>query len=151
MNDQPDAPRLPDTSAASVEIERLSSECRAAPEEIEPQVRLWKAIAALEQWFFINRGADDNPRPYAIAAEAGIMVCIYSSPERASEAALGAGLTSGDEPMSLVRVPMPAALDWVVALGERGVVGVTIDHPRVGAWTPVANLPRLRQDPTSSS
>lgn len=150
MNDQPDAPRLPDTSAASAEIERLSSECRAAPDQIEPQVRLWTAIAALDQWFFINRGTNDEPRPYAIAAEAGNMVCVYSSPERANEAARAAGLVSSDAPMSLLRVPMPAALDWVVSLGERGLVGVTIDHPQVGAWTPVANLPRLRQDPPTS-
>jgi hypothetical protein len=32
-----------------------------------------------------------------------------------------------------------------MSLGEHGVVGVTIDHPRLGAWCPLPNLARLRQ------
>ncbi|RUQ98280.1 hypothetical protein [Labedella endophytica] len=135
----------------SAVLDRLNAECLAAPGEIEPQIRLWTAVAALDQWILINRGSTDSPRPYALAAEAGNMVCIFSSPERAQAAAVTAGLVAADASVELIAVSLPGALDWLMSLGEHGVAGVTVDHPVIGAWTPLANLSMLRQDPTSSS
>lgn len=135
----------------SAELDRLNAACLAAPAEIEPQIRLWQAVAGLSHWFFINRGSTDNPRPYALAAEAGNMVCIFSTPERAQAAAHGAGLVPADAAVQLLSVPLPAALDWMVSLGEYGVAGVTVDHPEIGAWTPLGNLPRLRQEAPPSA
>lgn len=136
----------PTDADASAELDRLNAACLAAPTEIDPQIRLWRAVTGLSHWFFINRGSADSPRPYALGAEAGNMVCIFSTPDRAQAAAEAAGLIAPGSAAELLRVPLPVALDWIVSLGEYGVAGVTIDHPQIGAWTPLANLPRLRQE-----
>lgn len=126
------------------EIDALDEACRAAPGEIDPQIKLWSAVAALDQWFCINRGTPENPRPYALAAEAGAMLCVFSSATRAKAAAHSVGLAPEGSPVSLFVVPLPAGLDWAMSLGEHGVVGITIDHPQIGAWCPLPNLAGLR-------
>ncbi|WP_110205504.1 hypothetical protein [Nocardioides daejeonensis] len=130
--------------AVVARLDRLSEACRAAPREIAPQVQLWKAVAALDRWFFINRGTVEAPKPYAVDAAQGAMLCIFSSAERASGAARTSGLIADGEPAPLFGVPLPEAVDWVLAFARGGVVGVVIDHPVLGAWTPLANLERLR-------
>lgn len=125
------------------DLDRLSDACRAAPEEIAPQVALWEAVAALEQWFFVNRGSDDAPQPYAVAAPAGPMVCVFSSADRAAASARESGLVGAEDAVPLFSVPLPQALDWVASLAQGGVAGVVVDHPTIGAWTPLANLARL--------
>lgn len=126
------------------EIDRLDQVCRARPGEIEPQIELWRAVVALEFWVGINRGTPEAPRPYVLAAEAGPMLCVFSSATRAKEAAEANGLIGPGEPVSLFLVPLPAALDWAMSFGEHGVIGVTIDYPRLGAWCPLPNLAKLR-------
>lgn len=132
----------------SAELDRLSADCLAAPERIEPQIALWRAVAALDHWFFINRGEAENQRPYALAAPSGNLVCVYSSPSRARDAARAAGLIAADASVELLSVAVPGAIDWVLTLGERGVSGVVVDHPQIGAWTPLPNLERLRAERT---
>jgi hypothetical protein len=126
------------------ELERLNAACVAAPGDVEPQIALWRAVAGLESWVFINRGTAEQPRPYALAAEAGHMLCLYSSAARAQDAAHSSGLVPAGEPVALFAVPLPAAIDWALSFGERGVVGVTLDYPQIGAWCPLPNLARLR-------
>lgn len=130
---------------AVAEIDRLDQACRARPGEMEPQIALWRAVAALEFWVCINRGTAEMPRPYMLAAEAGPMLCAFSSATRAKESAEANGLIAPGEPVSLFVVPLPAALDWAMSFGEHGVIGVTIDYPRLGAWCPLPNLANLRQ------
>jgi len=132
------------SEAVLAELDLLDAAVGAAPADIGAQIALWRAVAALENWVFINRGSAEAPRPYAIAAEAGHMLCIYSSAGRAQQAARTSGLGDGDDPVQLFSIPLPAAIDWALALGERGVVGVTIDYPQLGAWSPMPNLAGLR-------
>ena len=127
------------------ELDRLDAAVGAAPSDIGTQIRLWQAVAALEHWVFINRGTSENPRPYAIAADAGQMLCIFSSATRAQQTARGSGLVSGDDPVPLFSIPLPAAIDWALALGPYGVAGVTIDYPQLGTWSPLPNLAGLRE------
>ena len=133
------------SDAVLAELDRLDAAVGAAPDDIEAQIRLWRAVAALEHWVFINRGTPENPRPYAIAADAGQMLCIFSSGGRARQTAIGSGLVSADEPVPLFTVPLPAAIDWALSLGEYGIKGVTIDYPQLGSWSPLPNLSGLRQ------
>lgn len=135
----------PDPKAIA-EIDRLNQECRARPGEIEPQIALWRAVTALDFWVGINRGTPEAPRPYMLAAEAGAMLCVFSSATRAKEAAEANGLIAAGDPVPLFVVPLPAALDWAMSFGEHGVTGVTIDYPRLGAWCPLPNLAGLRRD-----
>lgn len=125
-------------------IDRLSDASRAAPTEIEPQIKLWTAVAALDRWFFIDRGTPEAPRPYSLAAPGGTMLCIYTSAERAAEAARANGLVAEGAAVPMFAVPLPDAIAWVTSFGSAGVVGVTLDYPRIGAWCPLPNLARLR-------
>lgn len=129
------------------EIDRLDQVCRDRAGEIEPQIELWKAVTALEFWVCINRGTPEVPRPYMLAAEAGPMLCVFSSATRAKESALINGLIAPDELVSLFSVPLPAALDWAMSFGEHGVTGVAIDYPKLGSWCPLPNLAMFRQSP----
>lgn len=124
-------------------IDELNEQVRAAPAEIPPQIALWRAIAALDAWFFINRGTEERPRPYAVAAPEGTMVCLYGSPDQARDAGLREGLFGEDDSMLLVALEVPIAIGWLQSLAAAGVVGATYDHPRIGAWTPIANLAML--------
>ena len=135
------------TDAVLAELDRLDAAVGAAPGDIGAQITLWHAVAALEQWIFINRGTTESPRPYAIAADAGQMLCIFSSASRAQQTARDSGLVSADDAVPLFSIPLPAAIDWALALGAHGVAGVAIDYPRLGAWTPLPNLAGLRQQP----
>lgn len=136
---------LDPSAAVLAEIDALNDACLAAPGEIDPQVRLWTAVVALDRWVLINRGAADDPRPFALQAEAGPMICIYSSAERAQSAARVSGLAPDGEPVPFFSLSLPEAVDWVSAFAERGVVGVTLDHPQLGAWCPLPNLAHLAQ------
>lgn len=141
--DSTDSPEAPDP--AVIELDRLSAAAREQPDDIDRQIALWTAVAGLSEWFFVNRGTSDAPRPYGIAAEAGTTLCVYSSIARAQAGAVAAGLATDDEPAPLFSVPLPAGLDWVLSLAENGVTAVVIDYPQVGAWSPLSNLARFRR------
>ncbi|MDQ3790917.1 MAG: hypothetical protein M3422_27245 [Actinomycetota bacterium] len=129
------------------ELDRLDEEVRAAPAgDTTAQIALWRHVTRLEHWFFIARGSDDRPRPYGVAAEQGPMICLYSSAARATEAARTMGLvdSEGGGAVPLFGVPMPTAIDYVASFGRAGVVGVTLDHPRLGHYIPLANLGLLK-------
>ncbi|MFI7680247.1 hypothetical protein [Actinophytocola sp. NPDC049390] len=128
------------------ELDRLDEAVRTAPAgDTTAQIALWRHVTGLAHWFFIARGSADRPRPFGVAAEQGSMICLYSSAARAKDAAHTLGLVdpeSGTVP--LMGVPMPAAIDYVASFGRAGVVGVALDHPRVGHYIPLANLGLLK-------
>ncbi|MBD5787571.1 hypothetical protein IF650_15475 [Cellulosimicrobium terreum] len=131
---------------ALAELDRLDAAVRAAPAgDTTAQIALWQQVTRLETWFFIARGTSDQPRPYAVASAQGPMICLYSGAGRAVEAARGLGLVASEgDGVPLFGVPMPAAIDYVASFGEAGVVGVTLDHPRIGHYIPLANLGLLQ-------
>jgi len=146
--DQPNGGRTLEPSPETLaELDALNAASRAAPDEIDPQIRLWAAVSRLDRWIFINRGTDDAPRPYTLAAQPGQMISVYSSGARAQEAAYTNGLVPADTTVPLLAVPMPAAIDWVLSFGQSGVTGVAIDYPRLSAWCPLPNLARFRPAP----
>ncbi|HEX6342147.1 hypothetical protein [Umezawaea sp.] len=128
------------------ELDRLDEAVRAAPAgDTAAQIALWRQVTALEHWFFIARGSAEQPRPYAAAAEQGPMICLYSSAARAGDAARALGLTDAEGgAVPLFGVPVPGAIDYVASFGEAGVFGVTLDHPRLGHYIPLANLGLLK-------
>jgi hypothetical protein len=128
------------------ELDRLDEAVRAAPAgDATAQIALWRQVTGLENWFFIARGSADRPSPYGVAAEQGPMICLYSSAARATEAARALGLVDAEGgAVPLFGVPMPAAIDYVASFGKAGVAGVTLDHPRLGHYIPLANLGLLK-------
>ena len=82
--------------AVLARLDELDAACRANPADIDAQIQLWRAVAALDQWVFINRGTSEAPRPYAIASDFGQLLCIYSSADRAQATARSNGFVSGD-------------------------------------------------------
>ncbi len=135
-----------DGADVGAELDRLNAAVAAAPpEDTGPQIALWQRVATLPTWFFIARGTVDRPSPYAVAAPQGPMVCLYSSAERADAAGRELGATTEDGSVRLLSVPMPQAIDYVASLGAAGVFGVTLDHPRIGHFIPLANLSFVKQ------
>lgn len=128
------------------ELDRLDEAVRAAPAgDTAAQIALWRQVTGLEHWFFIARGSAEQPRPYVVAAEQGPMICLYSSAARAKDAAGSLGLVDAEGGAApLFGVPMPAAIDYVASFGQAGVVAVTLDHPRLGHFIPLANLGLLK-------
>lgn len=122
---------------------RVAALAAGAP---DAEIDLWRAVVRLPEWFFIARGEADRPRPYGVALDGGPVICVYSTAERAHEAAavLGLSVESGSTP--LITVPMPAALDWVESMGAGGVFGIALDHPKVGHYVPLANLGFLKRE-----
>ena len=60
-----------------------------------------------------------------------------ATPEQLEEG----GLVADDgAAVPLFGVPVPDAIDYVASFGAAGVVGVTLDHPRIGHHVPLANL-----------
>lgn len=129
------------------ELDRLNEAVRAAPAgDTSAQIALWQQAIKLERWFFIARGSADQPSPFGVAAEPGPMICLYSSAARANEAARSLGLVEeATDSVPLLAVPMPAAIDYLASFGQAGVFGVTLDHPRIGHFIPLANLAMLKQ------
>lgn len=131
------------TNDTAAELARLERAVRAAPAgDPTAEIALWRYVAGLDRWYFIARGSAEQPRPYAIAARQGPMICVYSSAERAEEAARGFGM---EGPVPTFTVPLPAALDYVAAFSQSGVFGVTVDHPRLGHFVPLGNLALLKR------
>jgi hypothetical protein len=132
--------------AAVAELDRLDEAVRAAPAgDTTAQIALWRQATRLRTWFFIARGEPDRPRPYAVAAAHGPMICLYSSAGRADEAARTLGLAAPEgEAVPVVAVPLPAAIDYLASFGAAGVVGLTLDYPRIGHHIPLANLGLLK-------
>ncbi|MFE6235521.1 hypothetical protein [Cellulosimicrobium sp. NPDC057862] len=127
--------------AAVAELDRLDEAVRSAPAgDTTAQIALWRQTTRLDTWFFIARGPEDRPRPYAVGAAQGPMVCLYSSADRAREAAVALGVVGEGAAVPLLAVPVPDAIDYVASFGAAGVVGVTLDHPRIGHHVPLANL-----------
>lgn len=132
--------------AAVAELDRLDEAVRSAPAgDTSAQIALWRQAARLGTWFFIARGPEDQPRPYAVAADQGPMICLYSSAPRADEAARALGLAAeGTGSVPLLGVPVPTAIDYVASFAAAGVVGVALDHPRIGHHIPLGNLALLK-------
>lgn len=122
---------------------RIAALTAGAP---DAEIDLWRAVVRLPQWFFIARGEADNPRPYGVAFDAGPVICLYSSAERANEAAASLGLIEEGGSTALLAVPLPAALDWMQSFAAAGVFGVALDHPQVGHYIPLPNLAFLQRE-----
>lgn len=122
---------------------RVAALASGAP---DAEIDLWRAVVRLPEWFFIARGEPDRPRPYGVAFDAGPVICVYSSAERAQRAARDLGLAGESESVPLMTVPMPAALEWIQSFAAAGVFGIALDHPTLGHYVPLPNLGFLQRE-----
>ena len=133
-----DTKNLDNAPVLVAELDRLHADASGAG--IDGEIAVWKAATRLGVWFFINRGTDDAVVPYAVQPPGmAPVVCVYSCRERAAAAASALG--QGEN--VVFGLLTPKALEYALALGERGAGGIVLDHPRIGLWTPMANVPRF--------
>lgn len=125
-------------------IDRLDQMCKASPKEVAPQVKLWEAVASLPYWICINRGTPQAPRPFMLAGQSGPILCVFTTPQRARQAALSVGIIQEGDPLILFAPPLPGAMDWAMSFEKYGVTGLTIDYPRIGVWSSLTNLAHLK-------
>ncbi len=132
-----DAPEVsPELIAA---LDRAAEASKQAPTDVAVQERLWRAAFALDRWFFLARGTDDEPTPFALRTDDGAVIFAFSTADRAHAAALGFGL-SEDESSRMLAVPLPSAAAWVASYAEAGVEALVFDAPGNGAMAPLSNL-----------
>ena len=145
MDENPNPSEAPFADAATLaELARLSAAAQAAaPGDTAPWAALWAATLALPRWIFIARGDEQHPSPFMAVMDEGPMLMAFTTPERAREGGLSLGLPEG-ELGRLLAVPGGAAVDWVASFAQHGVVGIAFDHPTLGYFSPLANLPRIR-------
>ncbi|THE07209.1 hypothetical protein E1I21_08415 [Microbacterium oleivorans] len=135
----PSASQLDPDAALVAAIDAAAGPSMAAPDDREAQERLWRAVFALDKWIFIARGTDDQPTPFAAATEQGPAIFVFSTPQRAQDAAAGFGIPK-EEVDRLLAVPLPDAAGWVASYAEAGVESMVFDVPVIGAMAPLANL-----------
>ena len=77
-------------SAAVAELDRLDEAVRSAPAgDTSAQIALWRQTVRLGTWFFIARGSEAQPRPSAVAADLGPLICLERRAARGAAAAPG--------------------------------------------------------------
>ncbi len=133
-------------------IDEAAAASIAAPEDVDAQERLWRAVFSLERWVFIARGGDDEPTPFALSTDEGPVIFAFSTAERARSAGIGFGVPD-HEASRLLAVPLPSAAAWVASYAESGVEALVFDAPTIGAMAPLSNLAAMAvyisQNPTA--
>lgn len=142
---QPHRPTPPLDAPEEVvaEFDRLAAVSRAAPEDLEANVALWRQVLRLERWIFIARGSDESPMPYAITLPQGPMVLAFTTAERARAAGMANGLSEA-EAGRLLATPLPGAIEWAAALQGVGIAALALDHGFSGPFAPLSNLVPMR-------
>ena len=112
-------------------LDALAANAREKPTENAAQAAMWQEVFALENWFFIPRGAGEGFNPYAITMDLGPAILAFTTPARAAHFAQSQGLEDSDQ---VLGVPAHAA---AAALGDFAAAGVTLVHfdPQNGAFT----------------
>ena len=131
-----DAGVAPETLAA---LDVAGEASRRAPADRDAQEKLWRAVLGLDRWFFLARGSDDQPTPFATNTDDGAVLFAFSTEERAHAAGVEFGMTE-EEARRMLVVPLPGAAVWVAAFAESGVDALVFDAPINGAMTPLTNL-----------
>jgi len=138
------SPQLGADAQTLARIDELSAATvSAAPGDPAVWGPLWAAVLALPQWLFIARGGMERPQPFIGVFPQGPMLCAYTTPDRAREGALAMGLPE-EEAGLVLAVPAEGIVDWAASFQQHGVFGITFDHPRLGFFSPLANLPGIR-------
>jgi len=144
MTSSEGSPQLGADEQTLARIDELSAATlTAAPGDSAVWGALWAEVFALPQWIFIARGGLERPQPYIGVFPQGPMLCAYTTPDRAREGALAMGLPE-EEAGLVLAVPAEGIVDWAASFQQHGVVGITFDHPRLGFFSPLANLLPIR-------
>lgn len=130
--------------AAVAEIDRRSERVRDAGDDFSAMDALWRAVYALDRWFFIARGEDDAPTPFAAQLEKGPMIFAGTTPTRVRDAGIASGLSEEDA-SKILAVPLPSAVDWAGSFAAAGVFGIVFDRTETGYFAPLENLVPMRE------
>lgn len=114
-----------------------------AAEELALQAA-WQEAFRLESWFFIARGAGDQVTPLAFEADEGGVIAVFTSPERALEFGLAAGLPEAEAQFQFA-VPRAACVQWLGEFIEDGVTVAVLDPGTQDAAVLLAALPHVEQ------
>jgi hypothetical protein len=127
-------------------LERIDELARTAARDDSDENlgALWRAVLALEQWWFAMRWESDAPKHVIGAHEGRGYLFGFTCSGRANEFAVTHDLTD-DEGHTLVLSMTPdAVIDAAAAWAADGIYAITFDHDLTGFHQPVANLEAFR-------
>ncbi|PFG19476.1 hypothetical protein [Serinibacter salmoneus] len=108
------------------------------------QLAAWQDAFGLEKWFFIARGSDEEPTPFAMQIEERGVVATFTSPERAVAFAAASGLPE-EEGRRLLAVPVDRVTDLLMGYMESGVDTLVLDPGTQDAALLLAALPHVKK------
>lgn len=104
----------------------------------------WRAAFTLERWFLVARGWGEQVTPYAMEVDGQGVIAVFTTPERARDFALAAGLPE-EEAGALLAVPVASCVAYLVQFADDGVEAVVLDPGVSDAAVVLAALPHLEQ------
>lgn len=108
------------------------------------QLAAWQDAFDLETWFFIARGSDEEPTPFAMQLEGRGVIATFTSPERAVAFAAASGLPE-EEGRRLLAVPVDRVTDLLMGYLESGVDTLVLDPGTQDAALVLAALPHVKK------
>jgi hypothetical protein len=107
---------------------------------------LWRRFLNLDTWYFLTTGVADLERasPFIGIIDEQPWVMVFTDPDKAAQfAGPDPRFRNAEGELVFMGVPQLEALQWILGLGEHGVVGLRINQGEFGWFAPLANLPAI--------
>lgn len=120
-------------------IDELSEVARASDGDLDAQTSLWRAMFALEKWWFVARGTAPALAPLVSAVGGVSSLLAFTTAARARDFALASGF-SEEEANQVLAVPASSVLDTCDHLTAQGVQRLVVDQGTLGFFAPLTQL-----------
>ncbi|TNU76357.1 hypothetical protein FH969_03730 [Miniimonas arenae] len=110
----------------------------------EQHLAAWRAAYALEQWYFLARGYGDQVTPFALEQDGRGFICVFTTPQAASDFGVASGLDEA-EAGRLLAIPPGDATEYLLEFVADGVHAVALDPGTQDEAVLLAALPHVRQ------
>jgi len=105
-------PRLPDR------FDLWVRRARACPDPARQADYVLGALAALDEWHFLNRGEEGRPSPALAELEGGPHLLVFSGPDRIEELVAPAP----GVPLPIISIPTAKAFPWCLEQAAAGLL-----------------------------
>lgn len=126
------------TAGDDVSIDELSERAHAAG-DVEAQSALWRAMFALDEWWFMATGGLPDGGPVVGVVDGVPSLMAFTSQERAREFALANG-RSEEEAGQVIAIPGDLVLEMCDQLTHQGVARLVVDLGTTGFSAPLDQL-----------
>lgn len=107
------------------------------------QEKLWGATFELDRWWFVQRGAPDNPQPFVGVHQDQPFLMAFTSAQRARGFAIENGLSPADAEVPVLALTPDDAVEQAPIWLQQGIAAISFDHGIAGFFAPLENLPAI--------